>query len=81
MFRIYGPTDDLYVEKMASLCHRYGVEYEICSTEIEENLIYLYERGHYQVPQVFEDDQHIGSCDDLVEYISLVRKIEMRRDK
>lgn len=79
VLRLYGSPEDLFLKKIENLCLRHDVDYEIRSTTIEANLIFLYERGHMEIPQVFDDDVHIGGCTDLVDYIELVREIETRK--
>ena len=79
MINIYGHYGDLFVDKVVNMCHRLGLEHEVKSVALEGNLEYLYNRGHMSTPQIFDDDVHIGSCNDLVEYIELVTHLEERR--
>ncbi len=80
MITVYGNEDDPQIKNIISLCFRLGLDYEVRSTQIEANLVYLYDRGHTSVPQVFDNDVHIGSADDLVAYIELVTKMEGMKD-
>jgi len=81
MIEIYGTADCSFVQKIINLCERNNLEYEYRSVSIEDNLVFLYERGISNLPQVFKDGDHIGGFEDLVSYIDVVVCIETERDK
>ncbi len=82
MFEIYGTANDPFVQKIMNLCERKGLDYEYRSVSIEENLVFLYERGIVgNLPQVFKDGDYIGGFDDLISYTDIVVCLEEERKK
>lgn len=81
MYKIYGNHNAGDQDRITRLLTRKGLAYELCSVELEANMIYLYERGHMSIPQIFHsedpvangiNDIHVGSSvDDLLAFLEV----------
>ena len=71
MYTIYGRPNCGWCIRAKGLLSSNNVEYKYIDIyEDSKSMAWIKEKGYKTVPQIFEDDEHIGGYNELVEYYS-----------
>lgn len=71
MYRVYGSTGCIYCVRAKALLQSTGLPYVYVDVATDEKAQALFkERGWTKVPQIFENDRHVGGFDDLVKHLA-----------
>ena len=70
MFYIYGTSSCGFCDRAKDLLESNNLEYTYQDVTMDQGLIDLFKmNGWKTVPQIFEDEKHIGGFDKLKKYI------------